>query len=267
MAEESPGLVPELDVSDLDRSLAVYLGVLGFSLRYARPEERFAYLTRGAVHLMLEEAEGPGRRFHQAPLERPFGRGMNLQIRVEDAAALHERARAAGLEIRLPLEARWYRRGAEETGNLQFLLADPDGYLLRFFSDLGSRPLAASSLQESAMSSPETTSETTPEATPGIAPESFPETSPEARVKRLKIRAWRRGIREMDLILGPFVEKEGAALSLRELDALEALMEVPDLTLYDWFNGRTAPRPPHDGPLFARIRAHMAAGGAEIPRG
>ncbi len=100
-----------------------------------------------------------------------------------------------------------------------------------------------------------------------LAPESFPETSPEARVKRLKIRAWRRGIREMDLILGPFVEKEGDGLSAAELDALEALMETPDLLLYDWFSGRRPPEPPHDGPLFARIRAYMAEGGAEIPRG
>ena len=38
-----------------------------------------------------------------------------------------------------PLEAAWYRRGDHEVGNLQFLVQDPDGYLLRFFSDLGER--------------------------------------------------------------------------------------------------------------------------------
>ncbi len=94
-----------------------------------------------------------------------------------------------------------------------------------------------------------------------------PEISPEAaRLKRLKIRAWRRGVREMDLILGPFVDLHGASLSEAELDALEALMETPDVQLYDWFNGRAQPEPPHDGPIFARILAHMRAGGAEIPR-
>ena len=45
---------------------------------------------------MLEEAEGPGRRFRLAPLERPYGRGVNFQITVADAAALHERVLAAG---------------------------------------------------------------------------------------------------------------------------------------------------------------------------
>ena len=49
---------------------------------------------------------------------------------------------AAGLEPQLPLEGRWYRRGAGEVGNRQFAVADPDGYLLRFFTDLGERPLA-----------------------------------------------------------------------------------------------------------------------------
>jgi hypothetical protein len=40
----------------------------------------------------------------------------------------------------IPIEERWYRRDQMETGNRQFVVADPDGYLLRFFSDLGRRP-------------------------------------------------------------------------------------------------------------------------------
>ena len=132
-------LVPELDVSDLEASLAVYCGVLGFQIRYRRPEDRFAYLARDGAELMLEEAAGPGRRFRTAPLEAPFGRGMNLQIRVADAADLLRRARAAGLQIVLDLEERWYRRDGDEAGNRQFIVADPDGYLLRFFQDLGVR--------------------------------------------------------------------------------------------------------------------------------
>jgi catechol 2,3-dioxygenase-like lactoylglutathione lyase family enzyme len=133
-------LVPELDVGDLDVSLAFYRDVLGFSVRYERAEERFAYLKREGAELMLEEAEGPGRRFRTAPLERPFGRGVNLQIRVTDPVALLARVRQAGAEVVVELEEHWYRRNDHGVGNRQFVVADPDGYLLRFFEDLGTRP-------------------------------------------------------------------------------------------------------------------------------
>jgi catechol 2,3-dioxygenase-like lactoylglutathione lyase family enzyme len=140
MPLDSPPVVPELDVTDLERSLAVYVDVLGFRCHVRRPEEAFAYLIRDDVHLMLEEAAGPGRRFHDAPLEHPFGRGINLQIRIADVDALHARIVAAGLTMPIPLEERWYRHDDTELGNRQFVMADPDGYLLRFFSDLGRRP-------------------------------------------------------------------------------------------------------------------------------
>lgn len=135
----APKLVPELDVADLDRSLAFYARVIGFRVLYDRPEERFAYLDLDGVHLMLEEAEGPGRRFHQAPLEHPYGRGVNFQIEVADVDAIHARVQAAGFALLIPLEERWYRRDASEVGNRQFVVADPDGYLLRFCTDLGKR--------------------------------------------------------------------------------------------------------------------------------
>jgi catechol 2,3-dioxygenase-like lactoylglutathione lyase family enzyme len=135
-----PALVPELDVSNLDGSLSFYVDVLGFSLMWSRPEERFAYLGRDGAELMLEEAAGPGRRFGTAPLEHPFGRGLNIQILVADVDALCARVRGAGHALVVPLEERWYRIGGELAGNRQFVVADPDGYLLRFFSDVGRKP-------------------------------------------------------------------------------------------------------------------------------
>jgi len=135
----APPIVPELDVADLARSVSFYVDVLGFSVRIERPEELFAYLTRGPVHLMLEQADGPGRRFRTAPLEYPFGRGMNLQIEVPDVDHLHAQALRAGATIYIPLEERWYRQGDVEAGLRQFVVIDPDGYLLRFFSSLGRR--------------------------------------------------------------------------------------------------------------------------------
>lgn len=136
----SPRLVPELDVSDLDASLAFYVDVCQFVALYERPEERFVVLDRDGAELMLEEAGGPGRRWRTAPLVRPFGRGMNLQIEVADVDGLHARVVDSGHVPLLALEERWYRRGAERVGNRQFVVADPDGYLLRFFADLGCRP-------------------------------------------------------------------------------------------------------------------------------
>jgi catechol 2,3-dioxygenase-like lactoylglutathione lyase family enzyme len=129
-----------LAVFDLDRSLTVYVDVFGFRCHALRPRERFAYLIRDGAHLMLEEAAGPGRRFHEIPLEHPYGRGVNFQIEVPDIDALHLAVQRAGLAIVIPIEERWYRQNDIEYGNRQFVVADPDGYLLRFFGSLGQRP-------------------------------------------------------------------------------------------------------------------------------
>jgi catechol 2,3-dioxygenase-like lactoylglutathione lyase family enzyme len=140
MPFELPALVPELDVSDLEASLKVYIDIFGFGIHAQRPEERFAYLIREGAHLMLEEAAGPGRRFRTAPLARPYGRGINLQIGVSDIDTIHRAVRHAQMEILIALEERWYRHDDIEHGNRQFVVADPDGYLLRFAQNLGKRP-------------------------------------------------------------------------------------------------------------------------------
>src|SRR3954469_25825819 len=98
------GPTPELDVSDLDRSLAVYVSVIGFAVMFDRPEERFAFLTLEGVHLMAEEAAGPGLRFRTAPLAHPYGRGVSFMIELVDIDRLHSRVQAAGSTIVIPLE-------------------------------------------------------------------------------------------------------------------------------------------------------------------
>jgi catechol 2,3-dioxygenase-like lactoylglutathione lyase family enzyme len=133
-------LIPELDVEKLDRSLAFYTIVIGCTVLYERPEERFAFLDLEGAKLMLEEAAGPGRRINTAPLEHPYGRGVNFQIQVADADELYARVLAAAAHVVIPIESKWHRRDDHEVGNRQFVVADPDGYLLRFFTDLGRRP-------------------------------------------------------------------------------------------------------------------------------
>jgi catechol 2,3-dioxygenase-like lactoylglutathione lyase family enzyme len=130
-----PKLVPELDVADLAKALRFYTEVCGFRVDYERPEEGFAYLEREGAEIMLQAADGPGRRFRTAPLEHPFGRGLNLQIEVVDAGGLHAAMVEAGVEPLVGLERRRYRVRGEEVTAEQFVVADEDGYLLRFFTD------------------------------------------------------------------------------------------------------------------------------------
>ena len=130
-------LVPELKVSDFARSLAFYVDLAGFSILYDRPEFEFAYLSLGGAELMIEQDDGMWRT---GPLEHPYGRGINLQIEVSDVEAIYRRFVARGHPIMVPLETRWYRRDDVYLGQKQFLVQDPDGYLLRFGEDLGARP-------------------------------------------------------------------------------------------------------------------------------
>ena len=77
----------------------------------------------------------------------------------------------------------------------------------------------------------------------------------------MAFRAWHRGTREMDLILGRFADSELAALGDSELDAFEALMEWPDTDLYRWVTGEARAPAEVDTPFLARLRAfHMMAG-------
>jgi catechol 2,3-dioxygenase-like lactoylglutathione lyase family enzyme len=138
-AMSHPKIVPEFYCSDFSRSLHFYVEVLGFAVRYGRPEERFAYLDLDGAELMIEQTVDLPRTFLAGAVEYPFGRGVHLQIEVENADELHERVLAAGIPLFLPLEERWYRIDKEESGNRQFVVMDPDGYLLRFWHDLGKR--------------------------------------------------------------------------------------------------------------------------------
>jgi catechol 2,3-dioxygenase-like lactoylglutathione lyase family enzyme len=139
-------LVPELYCSNLERSLSFYVDVLGFAVRYARPEECFAYLDKEGAELMIEQPTG--RAFVAGTLEHPYGRGVNFQIQVSHVEPLYAAVCAAGAPVFLSLEDRWYRQTNVELGNRQFIVQDPDGYLLRFFEDRGSRPIAGEALEQ-----------------------------------------------------------------------------------------------------------------------
>ena len=135
--------VPELTVSSLKVSLEFYTAVLGFSVRFERPSPPFAYLERGPVQLMLEQEHTGGWKV--APLERPLGRGLNLQMEVDALDPMLDALERVQHPLFRPLSESWYATSdTQEEGQLEFLVQDPDGYLLRFVQVLGTRSLMRS---------------------------------------------------------------------------------------------------------------------------
>ncbi|WP_295805962.1 succinate dehydrogenase assembly factor 2 [uncultured Nitratireductor sp.] len=75
------------------------------------------------------------------------------------------------------------------------------------------------------------------------------------RRRRALVRSWRRGTREMDLVLGGFADAEIDRLTDEEMDQLEAILDIPDTQLFKWVTGEAALPREYDTPLWARITA------------
>ncbi len=78
-------------------------------------------------------------------------------------------------------------------------------------------------------------------------------------MKRLRFRAWRRGFREADLILGGFFDAEGSTLSEDELAMFEQLLEQPDHDIFAWIQKRIPTPTAFETPLMRRLRAFSPA--------
>ena len=139
-------LTPELCCSNIKTSLLFYTKILGFVIQYQRQEDGFVMLERQGSRIMLDEiredsGRGAGRTWISGPLEMPFGRGINLQMETKKVDELYDRVQKAGTTVFLPMEEKWYRVDDKEVGHKQFLVQDPDGYLLRFWQRIGIRPI------------------------------------------------------------------------------------------------------------------------------
>ena len=81
----------------------------------------------------------------------------------------------------------------------------------------------------------------------------------DARRRRMLFRAWRRGLREMDLVMGGFADANLPAMSEAELDEFERLLDAPDPEVLAWITGDAPVPAAFDTPLFARLRLAPAA--------
>ncbi|MCW4050303.1 MAG: VOC family protein [Candidatus Bathyarchaeota archaeon] len=131
-------LIPELSVSNIHKSLQFYSKILGFTIEYSRPEDKFYFLSLEGSQIMIEEVNN---NWWTGELEHPFGRGINFQMEVSDVSILLERLEEANITLFRPLKESWYRGEDTEFGQIEFLVQDPDGYLLRFTQDIGERKL------------------------------------------------------------------------------------------------------------------------------
>ena len=129
-------LVPELSVYDINRSLDFYVNILSFEVDYQRPEDKFAMLRLNDSQIMIEEING---YWQTGELSYPFGRGINFQIIISDMNALYNRLKKHNYPIKIEPQENWYRADNKLLGQKEFLVMDPDGYLLRFVQTLGER--------------------------------------------------------------------------------------------------------------------------------
>ena len=74
------------------------------------------------------------------------------------------------------------------------------------------------------------------------------------RRRRIPFRAWHRGIREMDLIMGRFADAAIDTMSDAELDDFDRLIEVPDRDLFRWITGEDATPSNYDTAIFRRVK-------------
>ena len=75
----------------------------------------------------------------------------------------------------------------------------------------------------------------------------------DTRRKKLQFRAWRRGFREMDLLMGSFADAHIAEFDEAGLDEFEALLGVPDWEVYAWLIGQQAIPENYEGPVLDQL--------------
>jgi antitoxin CptB len=83
----------------------------------------------------------------------------------------------------------------------------------------------------------------------------------DAHRRKLLYRAWHRGLRETDLIMGRFADATIEQLAADELAQFEQLMEVPDREILAWITGEADVPPDYDTALFRRLREFNRSGG------
>ena len=122
-------MIPELSVFDIEQTKRFY-NDLGFKIEYERPEEKFVFMSFQDSQFMFEQIHDNGWNIDE--LIYPLGRGINFSIAVDDIEGLYKLVKTLNLEIYRELNRSIYQVNGTEETQIEFLIQDPNGYLLRF---------------------------------------------------------------------------------------------------------------------------------------
>jgi len=120
-------LIPELSVSDINKSKDFYLK-LGFKIKYERIEDKFIFLEREGNQIMIQEENDT---WNVGDMEYPYGRGINISMSINDVEKMYNELKDK-IKMFRELEVHPYRVNDKIYEDREFLVQDPDGYLLRF---------------------------------------------------------------------------------------------------------------------------------------
>ncbi|WP_429783298.1 bleomycin resistance protein [Bacillus zhangzhouensis] len=127
-------LIPELSVTDIEKSKWFYIELLGFKLEYEREDDKFIFVSlEEETQMMLEEING---HWDTGELKHPFGRGINFQIDIEDVQPVIDRLRKQNIPLFREPTVSKYKSNDTTFIQKEFLVQDPDGYLLRFSQEM-----------------------------------------------------------------------------------------------------------------------------------
>lgn len=123
-------LIPELTVKDIKRTREFYLNILQFKIEYERVEDKFMFLSFEDSQFMFEELRDDG--WNVAEMAYPFGRGVNFSIEVNDIDKVYQQLIRSQYPLFREMMLNKYESNGELIEQKEFLVQDPDGYLLRF---------------------------------------------------------------------------------------------------------------------------------------
>ena len=121
-------LIPEFSVSNIEESLEFYKK-LGFEVMYERKEDKFYFVQLEENQIMLEEIND---NWNTGELVYPFGRGINISMTVSDIDEFYVGIKSKSVKLFKELKVSKYKVDDVVYEDKEFLIQDPDGYLLRF---------------------------------------------------------------------------------------------------------------------------------------